>query len=247
MGGAVFSCGTSCNMPLSRGVQLVIMGGVAAAGVKLDVVARAVRIVERDGVQVSFCARREVCASLQRGGGGRGGGHGGGGGAVCLAGRCARWGLCLACGWCCLSASRWRTWRWTWWRGWCCLSHGTVCTLGLVFGVHLVLFVGVAVADVEVDMVAGVVLFVVWDGGQVAAYVWRAGGALCRRRGGGRGGGHGGGGCAVCRVGRWASCGLCLACRWCFLSAWRWRTWTWTSWRVWCGLPCGTFRKLPLA
>jgi len=48
-------------------------------------------------------------------------------------------------------------------------------------------------------------------------------------------------------VERCASCGLCLACRWCFLSAWRWRTWKCTSWWGWCGLSCGAFRKLPLA
>jgi len=35
-----------------------------------------------------------------------------------------------------------------------------VCQLRLVFGLQLALFVGVAVADVEVDVVAGVVLFV---------------------------------------------------------------------------------------
>jgi len=51
------------------------------------------------------------------------------------------------------------------------LSRGTGCTLRLVFGVHLVLCVGVAVANLEVDMVAGVVLFFVWDGVQVAACV----------------------------------------------------------------------------
>ena len=51
------------------------------------------------------------------------------------------------------------------------MSRGTVCTVGLVVGVHLVPFVCVAVANVEVDMVAGVVLFVVWDGVQVAACV----------------------------------------------------------------------------
>jgi len=184
-GGAVFSCGTSCNMPLSRGVQLVIIGGVAAAGVKLDVVARAVRIVERDGVQVASCARREFCVSWQRGRGRRGCGHGGGGGAVCLAGRCASCGFCLACSWCCLSASRWRTWRWRWWRGWCCLSCGTVCKLRLVFGVQVVLFVDMAVADVEGDVVVGVVRLVVWGGLQAPARVGRARGAY--RRSGGRG------------------------------------------------------------
>jgi len=70
-------------MPLSRGVQLVIIGGVAAAGVS-----------------------------------------------------------------------------WTWWRGRCRLSKGTVCKLLLARGVRFVLFGSVAVADEEVDMVAGVVRFV---------------------------------------------------------------------------------------
>jgi len=68
------------------------------------------------------------------------------------------------------------------------LSRGTVCHLRLVFGVQLALFVGVAVADVEVDVVAGVVLFVPRDCVPVAPCVWRAAGAVCRRGGGGRGG-----------------------------------------------------------
>ena len=51
------------------------------------------------------------------------------------------------------------------------MSRGTVCSLGLVFVVHLLLFVGVAVANVEVDMVAGVVRYIPWDGVQVATCV----------------------------------------------------------------------------
>jgi len=92
-----------------------------------------------------------------------------------------------------------------------------VCKLLLARGVNFVLPGSVAVADEDVDMVAGVVRFVSRDGVQVAACAWRAAGAVCRRRGGGRGGGHGGGGGAVCRVERCASCGLCLACRRFFL------------------------------
>jgi len=86
------------------------------------------------------------------------------------------------------------------------LFRGTVCKLRPVFGLQLALFVGVAVADVEVDVVAGVVLFVSWDGVQVAACVWLAAGAVCRRFGGGRGGGQLDGGGAVCPAGRCASC-----------------------------------------
>ena len=84
---------------------------------------------------------------------------------------------------------------------------GTVCKLRPVFSLQLVLFVGVAVADVEVDVVAGVelfvgvvvadvevdvvagwVLFVPRDCVPVAPCVWHAAGAVCRRGGGGRGG-----------------------------------------------------------
>jgi len=49
-----------------------------------------------------------------------------------------------------------------------------VCT------VQFVLFVGVAVVDVELDVVAGAVLFVVRVGLQVAACARRAAGASCR-------------------------------------------------------------------
>jgi len=127
------------------------------------------------------------------------------------------------------------------------LFCGTVCKLRLVFGLQLVLFVGVAVADmevdvvagvelfvnvavadVEVDVVAGVLLFVSRDGVPVAACVLRSADAECRRCGGRRGGGRRGGGGAICPAGRCASCGLCLACSWCCLSASRCRTWRWT-------------------
>jgi len=106
----------------------------------------------------------------------------------------ARCGLCLACSLCFLWASRW--------QGWFGLSRGMVYTLRLVIGVQLVLFVGVAVANVEVDMVAAVVRFVRRDSVQVAACVCRATGSVCRRGGGGRGAGRGGGGGgAVCPAG----------------------------------------------
>ena len=58
------------------------------------------------------------------------------------------------------------------------MFRGTVCKLRLVFGLQLVLFVGVAVADVEVDVVAGVVRFVPRDSVQGAACAWRAAGAI---------------------------------------------------------------------
>ena len=137
-------------------------------------------------VHVAGCVWRAVCDFCRR--------RGGRGGLVCPAGWCARCGLCLACSWYCLSASRW--------QGCFGLSRGTVCNVGLVFGVHLVPFVGVAVANVEVGMVAGVVRFVPRDGVQVAACVCRAAGVVCRRGGGGRGAGRGGrDGGAVCPAG----------------------------------------------
>ena len=70
------------------------------------------------------------------------------------------------------------------------MSRGTVRKLRLVFGVQLVLVVGVTAADVaadvEVDMVAGVVRFVPRDGVQVAACFCRAAGAYRQRDGRGR-------------------------------------------------------------
>jgi len=187
------SRGMVCTLRLVFGVQLVLFVGVAVAEV--------VRSVRRDGVHVGACVWRAPGAVCWRCGGELGGGHGGGRGAVCSVGRCASCGLCLACTWCCLSASRWQRWFG--------LSRGSVCTLGLVFDVHLVLSVGVAVA--------GVVQFVPRDGVdgvQAAACLWSAPGAVCWRRGGECGGGHGGGGCAVCPAGRCASCRLCLSCSW---------------------------------
>ena len=63
---------------------------------------------------------------------------------------------------------------------------------------QLVLLDGVAVADVELDAVAGVVRIVVYDGVHVGAFIWCAAGAFCR---------PGGGGCgAACRLGRLAKC-----------------------------------------
>ena len=53
--------------------------------------------------------------------------------------------------------------------------------LRLELGVQPVLLVGVAVADVQPDVVAGVVRFVVWDGVHVAACVESAVRASCRR------------------------------------------------------------------
>ena len=174
-GGAVCPART---LRLLFGVHLVPFVGVAVPGV--------VQFVPRDGVHGGACLLREPGAVCRR--------RGGSGGSVCPAGRCARWGLCLACTSCCLSPSRW--------QGWFGLSRGTVCTVGLVVGVHLVPFVCVAVANVEVDMVAGVVRFVPRDGVHLAACVCRAAGDVCRRGGDGRGAGRGGGGGgAVCSAG----------------------------------------------
>ena len=49
------------------------------------------------------------------------------------------------------------------------MSCTTACTLALAWGVQLLLFVNVAVADVELDAVAGVVRIVVYDGVHVGA------------------------------------------------------------------------------
>jgi len=51
------------------------------------------------------------------------------------------------------------------------LSCDTACTLSLAWGVHLVLLVGVTVADVALAMVAGMARYVVWDG-VVVAIAW---------------------------------------------------------------------------
>ena len=128
------------------------------------------------------------------------------------------------------------------------MSCTTACTLLLAWGVQLVLLVGVALADVELDAVAGVVQLVIWDGVRVtvawgvqlvlfvdlamakvvglvvydgvhvAACVGCAAGASCRCGFGRRGARRGGGGGAACRAGRRARCRLRGACSWCFLS-----------------------------
>jgi len=81
--------------------------------------------------------------------------------------------------------------------------------LRLELGVQPVLLVGVAVADVQPDVVAGVVRFVIWDDMHVVACVKNADGA-CFRRGGAGGG-------AFRRLGRRARCRLRGACNMCFL------------------------------
>jgi len=181
-------CGTVCKLRPVFGVQLVLFVGVAVADVEVDVVAGVVLFVSRDGVPVAPCVWRSADAVCRRCGGRRGGGRRGGGGAVCSVGWYASCGLCLACSGCYFSMWRRQTLRVTWWRGWCCMFRGTVCKLRLVFGLQLVLFGGVAVADVKLNLVAGVVPFVPRDSVQVAACAWRAAGAifLC---GGGRHGG----------------------------------------------------------
>jgi len=67
------------------------------------------------------------------------------------------------------SAWLWLTGSWTCWRAWCGLFRGTSFKMPLAWGVQLALPVGVAVADVELDMVAGVVRFVVRDRSHVAS------------------------------------------------------------------------------
>jgi len=51
------------------------------------------------------------------------------------------------------------------------LSCGTACKLPLAVGVQFVLFAGVAAADVELDVVSGLVQLVVWHGSHAAACV----------------------------------------------------------------------------
>ena len=151
------SCGTVCKMAPAIGGQLVLMVGVAVAEVELDVVARVVRFVVREGGQASAGERRGACAVCRHGRSGRGAGSGGGGAcSVCPAGRCAKCRSRLEGRLCCLSAWPWRKWSWTWWRGWCGLSCGTACKMPLASGVQILLLVGLAVA--------GLVQFVPSDG-----------------------------------------------------------------------------------
>jgi len=118
------SCGTACKLPLAWGVQLVVLVGVAVAGV--------VRFDVWDGVHVAACVRRAAGGSCRRGGGA--------GGAVRRLGRRACCRLRGACILCFLSA-----WRW---RRWCGSTCGTACMLPLAWGVHFVLLVGLAVTGV---------------------------------------------------------------------------------------------------
>jgi len=164
--------GTACMLPLAWGGQFVLLVGVA--------VARVVRFDVWDCVHVAACVRRAVCAFRRRGGGGRASGRGGGGGAVRRLGRRACCRLRGACSLCFLSAWLWLTGSWTWWRGGCGLFRGTSCKMPLAWGVELVLPVGVAAADVELEMVAVVVRFVVRDRSQVASCVGRSPTFYCR-------------------------------------------------------------------
>ena len=72
----------------------------------------------------------------------------------------------------------------------------------LAWCVQFVLLVCVAKADVELDMGARVVRFVVRDRSQVSSCVGRTPTFFCRRGCGGRGGGLGGGGGAVWPTGQ---------------------------------------------
>ena len=140
------SWGTVRTLPLAWGTQLVLIVGVTAADVaadeKRDAVAGGVRLIVWYGVHVAACVERAFCAFWRPAGGGCG--------EVCRVGRGARCDLCLECSLCFLSA-----WRW---QGWFSSSRGMVWTLRLVFGVHLVLFVGVAAADVVLDVVVAAAL-----------------------------------------------------------------------------------------
>jgi len=49
------------------------------------------------------------------------------------------------------------------------LSCGTACKLPLAVGLQFVLFAGAAAADVELDVVSGLVQLVVWHGSHAAA------------------------------------------------------------------------------
>ena len=94
------SCGLAFNMPLAGGIQLLLIGGVAAADVEVDVAAGAVRLVMSDVVQLAACVGRAAGAYRRSDGdgryGGRGAGHGGEGCVVCEAGRLAGWRMCRA-------------------------------------------------------------------------------------------------------------------------------------------------------
>lgn len=69
------------------------------------------------------------------------------------------------------------------------MPRETSCKMPLAFDVPLVVSIGVAAADATLDVVlARVVWFVVWDGVQVAAFVWRAAGSVVRYGGGKCGG-----------------------------------------------------------
>jgi len=61
------------------------------------------------------------------------------------------------------------------------LLRGMSCKMPLAWGVELVLPVGVAAADVDLDMVAGVVRFVVRDRSKVSSCVGRTPTFFCRR------------------------------------------------------------------
>jgi len=51
------------------------------------------------------------------------------------------------------------------------LSCGTACKLPLAVGLQFVLFASAAAADVELDVVSGLVQLVVWHGSHAAACV----------------------------------------------------------------------------
>jgi len=70
------------------GVSFVLYGGLAAADVELNVVARVVQLVVRDDVHVAACALRAAGSFLRRGFGGRGARRVGLGGADGVKGRC---------------------------------------------------------------------------------------------------------------------------------------------------------------
>jgi len=120
-------------------VQFALLIGVAAAIVGPDAAARAVQHVVWNSAQVAPCVRCAAGAPSRRGGGGSCGGRragsGGGGGVACRVGRRACCRLREACISCFLTAWRWLTGSWTWWRGWCGLFRGTSCKMPLAWGV----------------------------------------------------------------------------------------------------------------
>jgi len=142
------SRGTAGTVPPARGVQLVLIVGVAAAEVepdvkldmKLDVAAGVVRLAVWDTVEVAVRMARASGALNRLGGGGEGADRSGGvAGSVCRVIRSSHCHSCGACSWCFSLKGRPWTLRSmmssTRQRGWCSFSWRTSCMLELALGV----------------------------------------------------------------------------------------------------------------